>query len=416
SSMSVSHYETGSVGFTVTAGGDPMGVNIWIDWNGNLEFEESEKVYASGATGASFTGTITVPFGVPEGDYRMRVRGQWNNSNPIPCGLIAWGEAEDYTFTVITPPTCLPPFTPTAVNISASSVSLSWQSNGTLFDIEYGPAGFTPGTGTTIPGVGNPYVLSGLTSGVAYDYYVRQDCGEDDGYSMWNGPVTFTPGVFEGDIPTLLNENPQVDDIACATSFSIDVPEGHYLSSLNVEYVMISSNPAWTSQQRSVLYSSTLGMGEPQVVTAGAFSEDYPGIVAYNRAVDFAIGATGTIAFELKAWRTSGGTGCNTTYSYVMNGSWVLNAQFLPIPSCPNPPTDLGYTNITEDSVDLIWSAEAGNFQIQWGTVGFDAVNEAGAFISGITTNSYNLGGLDSSIPYEFYVRRDCSTDDVDDF
>ena len=127
-----------------------MGVNIWIDWNNNLEFEESEKVYASGATGTSFTGTITVPFGVPEGDYRMRVRGQWNNSNPLPCGQVSYGEAEDYTFTVITPPTCLPHFTPTAVNISASSVSLSWQSNGTLFDIEYGPAGFTPGTGTTI--------------------------------------------------------------------------------------------------------------------------------------------------------------------------------------------------------------------------------------------------------------------------
>src|SRR5690606_16399597 len=37
-SMSVHHYQTGSVEFTVTAGGDPMGVNIWIDWNNNLEF------------------------------------------------------------------------------------------------------------------------------------------------------------------------------------------------------------------------------------------------------------------------------------------------------------------------------------------------------------------------------------------
>src|SRR5690606_9511851 len=156
-----------------------------------------------------------------------------------------------------------------AVIISATSVSLSWTSTGTLFGIEYGPAGFTPGTGTIIPGVGNPYVLSGLTGGVAYDYYVRQDCGEEDGVSMWRGPVTFTPGVFEGDIPTLLNENPQVDDIACATSFSIDVPEGYFLSSLEVEYVMLSIDPSWTSHQRSVLYSPTLEMGEATVVTGG---------------------------------------------------------------------------------------------------------------------------------------------------
>src|SRR5690606_29760179 len=131
-SMSVHHYQTGSVNFTITTNSS-MGINIWVDWNNNLEFEESEKVYASGATGTTFTGTITVPFGVPEGDYRMRVRGQWNNANPSPCGNIAWGEAEDYTFTVITPPSCLPAFQPTAVNISATSVSLSWQSDGELF-------------------------------------------------------------------------------------------------------------------------------------------------------------------------------------------------------------------------------------------------------------------------------------------
>src|SRR5690606_148951 len=144
-----------------------------------------------------------------------------------------------------------------------------WTSTGTLFDIEYGPTGFTPGTGTIIPGVGNPYTLGGLTGGMTYDYYVRQDCGVD-GVSIWRGPVTFTPGVFEGDIPTLLNANPQVEDIACATSFSIDVPEGQQIASLTVEYIMISIDPAWTSQQRSVLYSSTLGMGEPEVVTPGA--------------------------------------------------------------------------------------------------------------------------------------------------
>src|SRR5690606_14735518 len=303
-----------------------------------------------------------IPTGTPLGEYRLRVRAVEGSTTFDACSSHTWGEAEDYTLEVITAPACMFPQNLQAVNISASSVSLSWTSTGTVFEIEYCPSGFTPGTGITISGVGNPYTLGGLTGGVAYQFYVRQDCtAAGDDYSVWSGPHTFTAGTYIGDIPTLLNANPQVDDIACATSFSIDVPEGHYLSSLNVEYVMISSNPAWTSQQRSVLYSSTLGMGEPQVVTAGAFSEDYPGIVAYNRAVDFAIGATGTIAFELKAWRTSGGTGCNTTYSYVMNGSWVLNAQFLPIPSCPNPPTDLGYTNITEDSVDLIWSAEAGN-------------------------------------------------------
>src|SRR5690606_31465281 len=152
---------------------------------------------------------------------------------------------------------------------------------------------------------------------------------------------------------------------------------------------------------------------EDAVVTGGV--DDYPGMVSYNREITFANGATGSIEFVLKAWRTSGGTGCGTTHSYVMDGSWVLHPEFELIPSCPNPPADLGYTNITETSVDLTWTAEPGTLQVQWGDVGFNPANELGSFISGITANSYTLDGLDSSIHYEFYVRRDCSTDDAED-
>src|SRR5690554_6563902 len=417
SNISATAVEGTVISFTVGVGNFAAYVKLWVDWNNNGVFEADELMSESTTTTPSntnYNGSFTVPAGTTPDNYRLRVRVVESVMAFTACSAQTYGETEDYTINVITPPTCMFPQNLSAINTSASSVSLSWTSTGTLFDIEYGPTGFTPGTGTIIPGVGNPYTLGGLTGGMTYDYYVRQDCGVD-GVSIWRGPVTFTPGVFEGDIPTLLNENPQVEDIACATSFNIDVPEGQQIASLTVEYVMISSSPFWTSQQRSVLYSSTLGMGESEVVTPGALGADYPGIVPYSREVTFANGATGTVAFELKAWRTSGGTGCSTLEAYVMDGSWVLNATFEPIPTCPNPPTDLGYTNITEDSVDLIWEAEPGTFQIKWGTVGFDIETE-GTTISDITTNSYNLSGLDASIAYEFYVRRDCSTDDGEDF
>src|SRR5690606_29654874 len=112
-------------------------------------------------------------------------------------------------------PDCMYPMNLNAANISVTSTSLSWVGTGSLYDIEYGLSGFSQGTGTVVAGVGNPYVLSDLTTGVEYDYYVRQDCG-DDGYSVWSGPYTFTPGAYSGNIPTMLNANPQVDDDACA--------------------------------------------------------------------------------------------------------------------------------------------------------------------------------------------------------
>src|SRR5690606_15525924 len=88
-SMVVAHFETGEIEFTISNSAG-MGVNIWVDWDNNLIFDESEKVFASGATGNGFSGTFTVPAGTPLGDYQMRVRAQWNNSNPEPCGTISW--------------------------------------------------------------------------------------------------------------------------------------------------------------------------------------------------------------------------------------------------------------------------------------------------------------------------------------
>ena len=419
SSISATAVDGTTVPFEVGIGGWAAAVKVWVDWNNNGVFESTELMSESTGTiasGGTYSGEIAIPLGSAGGSYRLRVRAVESTTVFDACNIQNYGETEDYTLIVIEQPDCMFPQNMIAVNTSATGVSLSWSSTGTVFDIEYGPAGFTPGTGTMIPGVGNPYTLSPLTGGVTYDYYVRQDCTIDgDGYSMWRGPISFTPGVFEGNIPTLLNADPQVDDIACATSFAIDVPDGQFLASLQVQYVMTSANPAYTSHQRSVLYSSTLGMGEAAVAlpTGG---EDFPGVIYYNRAVTFANGATGTIEFELKAWRTTGGSGCGENLVFVEDGTWVLNATFEDIPACPNPATDLGYANPTADSVDLVWtSAEAGTFQVKWGNVGFNVETE-GTEISDIDAFSYTLSGLDSTIPYDFYVRRDCSTDDEDEF
>jgi chitodextrinase len=45
--------------------------------------------------------------------------------------------------------------------------------------LEYGPAGFAPGTGTTTGIVTSPYTISGLTSGTAYDIWAADTCSGD---------------------------------------------------------------------------------------------------------------------------------------------------------------------------------------------------------------------------------------------
>src|SRR5690606_6657284 len=143
-----------------------------------------------------FSGSFEVPADTPLGDYRMRVRAQWGNSDPLPCGDISWGEAEDYTFTVITPPACMPPSGLAVSGVTFNSADLIWTSSGDLFDIEWGTQGFTLGEGVLVIGVANPHTLTGLTAETNYQYYVRQDCGVD-GVSLWAGPYSFYTGYCQ---------------------------------------------------------------------------------------------------------------------------------------------------------------------------------------------------------------------------
>ncbi|MBK6882904.1 MAG: hypothetical protein IPH05_08160 [Flavobacteriales bacterium] len=62
------------------------------------------------------------------------------------------------------------------------------------FIIEYGPSGFTPGTGTTITGQngvdGPPVTISGLTEETDYALYLYEQCATDSSYV--SGPTAFT--------------------------------------------------------------------------------------------------------------------------------------------------------------------------------------------------------------------------------
>lgn len=97
---------------------------------------------------------------------------------------------------------CLQPSAPDAGSITATSASLSWTEMGTAtqWEIEYGQGAFTQGTGTVVPVTSNPFVLSPLSSGTAYSYFVRADCGGGD-YSAWSVRKSFST-LLANDLPS----------------------------------------------------------------------------------------------------------------------------------------------------------------------------------------------------------------------
>lgn len=85
--------------------------------------------------------------------------------------------------------------------INSTNASITWTTGGSgNWNLEYGPTGFTPGTGTLVLNTSsNPITINGLNSITTYDVYVQDTCGVF-GSSNWVGPLTFTtlnnPGLI----------------------------------------------------------------------------------------------------------------------------------------------------------------------------------------------------------------------------
>jgi hypothetical protein len=80
---------------------------VWIDFNGNGNFDEPEELAYNQGTGSNTTtsGTITIPSNIATGSVKMRVGmsyvGLFNTgAQPTACGTYDYGEVEDYCVTL----------------------------------------------------------------------------------------------------------------------------------------------------------------------------------------------------------------------------------------------------------------------------------------------------------------------------
>ena len=123
STYSCSQYPGTSINYSIgSIVGAGTGLSIFIDWNNNFLFTDSNEKVAGTSAYTSlnpYTGSFTVPAGTPPGNYRMRVVTDYNNLSPLSCNSGISGETEDYTFTVVAIPACSG--TPTAGAISSGN-------------------------------------------------------------------------------------------------------------------------------------------------------------------------------------------------------------------------------------------------------------------------------------------------------
>ncbi|UGS20197.1 T9SS-dependent choice-of-anchor J family protein [Flavobacterium cyclinae] len=453
-SQVVESYENGSFDFNATIQGATVGFAIWIDWNNNLVFEASEKVYNTTAYGSGpFSGTITVPGGTALGNYRMRITTDWNASNPSnPCAAAARAEFEDYTVTVSNPPSCLVPNTIIASNITSSTVDLSWTdgSGGLQFDYEYVIQ--APGTGEPtgagaqigdVTVVGEGFDINGnpLTPNTLYEVYVRSDCGGS--FSSWAGPITFrtlceafTVPFSEGFNSTSTTEacwtklNVNADGDAWDTNYTINPFEGDQVAVMYTDFNaganddwLISPTITLTGNQRLKFHYRVQSAGEPNdfellLSTTGTAPASFTNTLIANTSYS-------NITYIEQVVDLSAYSGDVNIAWHVPNGGldgWRLyidNVIVEDIPSCVEPNTIIA-SNVTSSTVDLSWTDGSGGAQfdyeyaIQAPGTGIPAT--AGAQVGDVTVvgEGFDINGnpLAANTTYEVYVRADCGGGD----
>lgn len=137
--------------------------------------------------------------------------GVWNNDFPYDVFNLSTSCSLNICES---PVDCAYPTNVAVSNITNFTATVSWNGNGAeLWQLEYGPSGFSPGTGTVISNIfAIPVILSDLNPSTAYSFYLSAIC-EHGGSSILIGPGSFTTAASMSII-----SSPPNSSIYCCTT------------------------------------------------------------------------------------------------------------------------------------------------------------------------------------------------------
>jgi PKD repeat protein len=343
-------------------------------------------------------------------------------------------------------PVCPQPANLISSNLSATSVDLSWTTGGaTNWNIEYGPSGFTLGTGTIVNVNTNPFTLT-LGANQVYDIYVRDSCGVGS-VSLWAGPETVTMPCglstlpfaenFDGNLWTSgfgggnngnaisscwtrpSNANPNFGTRNGNTNSAGTGPNGDFSGNGNYLYTEASGSAgagSITSPQivmTANISSPTLkfyyhmfgsgidslyveinnGSGWTQIysVVGAQQNANADAWILVQQSISSYTGDTVRIRF----------TGVNNSFP----GDIAIDEVAIEDIACPQS-SNFIITGETSSSIDLSWVSGGSAGQIiEYGPTGF--APGSGTSIS-FTASPATISGLTSATTYDFYLQDSC--------
>ena len=283
-------------------------------------------------------------------------------------------------------PDCPRPTHLSVTNVTENSVTLGWTENGSASNwvIEYGPQGFTPGSGTEVQVSTNPYTVDNLASAVTYSFYVKADCGGGD-ESPLAGPVSATPGSY------IMPASGTNTITTCAMVIFDD-------GGINQDY---STNCNSTLIIQPSLPGNVISISGTVNVESGW---DY--LYVYDGA-----GTDGTLLGTYSGSYTITDLTSTTgplTLMFTSDGTVVYPGFELTVTclsnTCP-PPSSIEVSNVGNTSADVSWTP-AGS-ETSW-IVEYKTADASTWTIATATTTSYQLIGLTGLTTYNVRVKADC--------
>ncbi|NJN78325.1 MAG: hypothetical protein HC803_08370, partial [Saprospiraceae bacterium] len=433
------YYNSGGGNIADIAAASYLDVAAWVvaDATKNANSLTGDPSFLS-PTDLHLAGTIANNAGTPIAGITTDIDGDTRSATTPDIG------ADEYT-----PPSCVPPGALT-VSALATSADLGWTLGGTetMWDVEYGAAGFTQGAGTMVTATtSNPYTATMLTPNTAYEFYVRANCGGGNGVSPWIGPFAFstacvaftapytesfttssTPSCWSQSAtsggPWAFAASGGVNTVQCSTG-----PTDHTGNGGNYAWMDHSSSDAGVVLEMNDINVSTLttpylefyywmcGVGYSPINPL--FIEAWDG-TTWNivGSVNQATAGWESFGFNLSThvyntnlvrirFRTESGGSIDDYY-----GDPVLDdISVIEAPSCVTP-TALMASNITTTSATLGWTENgtATSWQVEYGVTGFTPGTGTAAIVS---VNPHPITGLTFETNYDFYVRAICAPGDT---
>ncbi|WBO85059.1 fibronectin type III domain-containing protein [Hymenobacter yonginensis] len=359
-----------------------------------------------------------------------------------------------YAFTPPPATGCPTPRNLAVTSTTATSALVTWSviGGGGTFSINYGPTGFTPGTGgQTITSTGTSVTIPGLSPSTNYQFYVTQLCSGST--STRSNVGTFrtecvTPNyavlpfneTFEGtwldrcatrDVPgnnwrntplTGNNSWRREDDGVAAnwgspTSYAY-TPTGSQSSAHSARFHSGSASVGLIGTMD--LFANLSGAGSKRL------SFDYINTTGSD-SLTVQISTDGGLTFGPQLLRLGSAAGgfrsqnltlTSTSATTVIRfraradfGSTDIGLDNVRLESFSNclSPLGLAVTSVTATTATVSWaSAGTGTYTVFYGPTGFTPGGAGSQTLSGITGTSATIPGLTASTEYQFYVRQDC--------